>query len=183
MTPEQMTAWATVGLALITGTLAFATFKLWRSTNTLVLGAQETAKHQLRPYLHVKEAMAGIRDDLLVAEVTIENFGQTPAYEVTKWAGLAAYPDGATLVFPPPGPGKRKFKSIIGPGYPLTDIYPGDPVAQLTPFPPDGNIYLYGQLDYKDVFGEHHSTHFRLYVPQHQLTGRFRFCEVGNEAT
>lgn len=48
-------------------------------------------------------------------------------------------------------------------------------------------IYLYGEIDYRDIFGKHRFSNFRLrylgqYPPPPQ-GGLFNFSESGNDAT
>lgn len=82
-------------IATFTGFLFLATVLLWWATRNLVKGAERTSERQLRAYLHVKQAQAS-RDSegVLWAKVHIQNYGQTPAYDVVQWIGIVGVSDG-----------------------------------------------------------------------------------------
>lgn len=76
----------TGGLFAATIALFLATCALWWSTRRLVKGAEDTAKRQLRAYIHVPSTELTIHPEEIggwTANVTIKNFGQTPAYNMT----------------------------------------------------------------------------------------------------
>jgi hypothetical protein len=65
--------------------LAFATILLWFATRDLVLGAERTARQQLRAYVFVSAAKLNISGRSLesfVVDLIITNTGQTPAFDV-----------------------------------------------------------------------------------------------------
>ncbi len=86
---------ATIGLLVVTATLAYYTFGLWQSTQTLskdtaaassasILQMQSQEKRQLRAYVGV--AVAGYYPATtthpLAFRIEIKNYGQTPAYDL-----------------------------------------------------------------------------------------------------
>ena len=132
--------------------------------------ARETAMYELRAYVHVDTAEINVenRNEPSI-KVTARNFGRTPAMNVRHWIYmwtekhpligpdiLPVPPDDfqmATSVLPPDGhhqiPINRKPP-------PLPDI-----VASLLGTP-EATLYVYGEIRYRDVFGEERNTKYRL---------------------
>jgi hypothetical protein len=67
-------------IAVFTVILGVATWKLWRSTDALVRGAEVTAERQLRAYVGVRRIYFDKSNPGSISVVVeINNFGQTPA--------------------------------------------------------------------------------------------------------
>lgn len=151
----------------------------------------DTAERQLRAYVLVGAAQVenigvGLEPK---TKVTIQNFGQTPAYELRQWSNM-----GFDL-FPP----------TIDP--PMEDradpmaTHPLGPGAKLYAFPIlkrrmrqceiDGLIkgevalYIIGKITYKDAFGQERVTEYRLFCggPIGIEDGKTAATEMGNTAT
>src|SRR5882724_10012836 len=76
---------AILALALVTGSQALYTAKLWKSTRRLADSGQATAHRQLRAYLAVSDIVyePPTEGQAPRVTVTIQNFGATPAYKLT----------------------------------------------------------------------------------------------------
>jgi hypothetical protein len=87
--------------AIFTVLLGLATIFLWLATRDLVDNAERTSQRQLRAYVfpdtvdaYDKGNLPGVaRNEALegyvVIHTTTKNSGQTPAYEVIHWGGIA----------------------------------------------------------------------------------------------
>jgi hypothetical protein len=94
-TPEEISAAATVVLAIVTFVLAFGTVFLWLATKKLVVSAETTAERQLRAYVFIKTVnLELVMGKPPIAHIKLRKFGKTPAYEMTEWAkmGFDQYP-------------------------------------------------------------------------------------------
>lgn|SRR6266542_1207086 len=125
---EAVTAAATVALAVLTLVLAFGTIFLYFATRRLVIGAEDTARRQLRAYVFAVRPEIGDWKDRnlsnlnpLMAKLIIKNTGQTPAYECRVIGGMCIRDYSRDLVGPvsvveldynDPGIGK----GMLGPG-------------------------------------------------------------------
>jgi hypothetical protein len=148
-------AFVTLALAGITGVLAKYTYKLWSATNKLVIGADNTAKHELRAYMGVETVQ--IHSGGLVAphcgKFIIRNFGRTMAKDTEIWInGIMTVEDITDFPL-----GERKIKTVVMPNEKIGlkhEVY----------WPEDrlGSIYLWGMIKYRDVFDEDHWTIFRF---------------------
>src|SRR5260221_9762787 len=81
-------------LVVFTALLFAATVFLYLATRNLVVGAQDTAKRQLRAYVAVA-AHDGPRlqsDKPISVSVQLTNLGQTPAHHVTSWMSINVQP-------------------------------------------------------------------------------------------
>jgi hypothetical protein len=128
--------------------------------------AENTAKQQLRAYICMDTAELRFVNSQLSAIVNFKNSGQTPAHEVQGWVGadITSHPL-AKVLSKPLNAGLIYPKNTVGPGtgiqfmsrrIPLTEI---DILAMFTP---QTTFFAYGQLTYKDVFGDQWHTSFRL---------------------
>src|SRR5260221_8240718 len=75
---------AILALALVTGSQALYTAKLWKSTRQLHDRGQATAHRQLRAYVAVSDIVyePPVEGQVPRVTVTIQNFGATPAYKL-----------------------------------------------------------------------------------------------------
>src|SRR5258705_4982412 len=67
-------------IAFFTVILGVATWALWRATQKLVEGAEDTGKRQLRAYLIVEGTNIESKPGKFISHFRIENTGQTPAH-------------------------------------------------------------------------------------------------------
>jgi hypothetical protein len=174
-------------LVIVTAVLAWFTFWLWNATRKLVTDAKETAKRQLRAYVHVSE-MIPTRSlsatSMPAMQVIIKNFGQTPAYrlriETKTLVDRVAQP--TLLAFPE----RLKLGSthVLAPGgvfaHHTDGLNPSDTELQairaLT-----HRIYLIGAIEYTDAFGD-----FRRETVRNSLNASNLVLEVeaeGNESS
>jgi len=150
---------ANVILVLFTGGLFHATYRLSKSTEALVKGANDTAKRQLRAYVgcdHISILANPIRGEFL-----IRNFGQTIAKDVqVRLAGAIENVQPLTSF----DSGILKCKTVIMPG----EAARWDAPVEIAEHDVDllsqgiGSIKIWGRVDYEDVFGELHWTTFRF---------------------
>jgi len=184
-------------IALFTAGLFWATWYLYRATKRLVGGAEDTAQRQLRAYVlvegvHVKNAVSG--EGQMLAQVTIKNFGQTPASEIVTVTGFAfgGWPlsRDLTLTIPESEFTKpNRSRSVLGPTQtehattlvraPTSDERQALITGQLA-------IVIYGEIRYLDAFKRQQTTKYRFMMggPVGTTTaGHLAACEEGNEAT
>jgi hypothetical protein len=162
--------WALVFVAGITGFLiwiqASETAKATQAMLRQVEVTTDTAERQLRAYLcvsrsEVKFPMEGIA----VASVHVKNCGVTPAYEVRHWihTWLEAHPLSVSL--PTPAEDFKMSTAILG----ASDFH----IMESEPHVIDPNwipafgtkmatLYVYGRIEYRDVFGKTRFTNYRL---------------------
>jgi hypothetical protein len=125
-----------------------------------------------------------------IAKIAIKNAGQTPAYHVGHWGSICfrEYPLASPL---PSNPHTaRPMPSIMGPGTIATKLFLFGP--SLTPQQisdlraGSGAVYVYGEVTYRDAFGNERFTNYRLMY--HIIGGAIgvstdlSFTEDGNEA-
>jgi hypothetical protein len=167
-TPETVTAAGTVALAFLTLVLAAGTFFLWLATRSLVKGAEDTARKQLRAYIGV-EPGGIIRlqgSDLLRGHYIIRNVGGIPAKDIAMFAVTSYFNDGSQRTF------------TIGQLYQTTNaIVPHakmtfgtatatdvDSVVAAEEYETDsgldGFIFVWGRVTYTDEFGTDGRTDF-----------------------
>jgi hypothetical protein len=179
-------------LAAFTFMVFGATALLWRATRGLVEGAEDTAERQLRAYVHARfteKTTHVVAGQKITCEMIIENSGQTPAYDVHSNTNICAA-DFPFSGLPPltyvPGAGSR---NVIHPRQTFTTTAESDSVlsAEDLRSAMEGTtkrLYLYGEVRYRDIFGEARYTRFRLMSPPGLAHPRatFGFCHEGNEA-
>jgi hypothetical protein len=189
---ENLIAYSTVVLAVVTALLAWFTFRLWKSTSKLVVGAEKTAERQLRAYVMVPHVTIknikrhdGIVDQFFVF-ITVKNFGQTPATYCTYWVELSAHEFLLKTPLKKPDSAKNSGIGIIAPGDKFT-------IRTEIPLLSDGGeihngryaLYVYGKFNYNDAFGGKQTTDFCFMRNGESWTsdGEMEVCEKGNEAT
>lgn len=180
---ELVAAIATVFIAVYTIVLAVATRKL-------VVDNEESAKRQLRAYISVdtKDVLtpAGVADQTRVG-IIICNCGQTPAHDLSIWMsiGVGAYPLNKE---PPPPPKPHvKVKTVLHPGKDrmaaiacpiLSEAVRNEVISGAKA------IYLWGNITYKDVFGDDQVTSFVFFMCGEAVgMGRWAHYPEGNKAT
>jgi hypothetical protein len=171
---------AILALALVSGSQALYTAKLWKSTRRLADSGQATAHRQLRAYVAVSDIVYEplIEGQAPRVTITIRNFGATPAYKLAiavaaQIAGneqqlCVATSPSRTLGHLPPGVEFAITRSaLIYPGTVLTDE--ADSAR---------SVFVHGCIEYVDTFGDPHFTRFRLQDGPDQ---KFFACQEGNE--
>jgi hypothetical protein len=159
--------------------------------------AKDCAERQLRAYIAVSKAFAQWvpEDGLLARQVRIcvdtKNTGQTPAKSVKSWITAVSAP-----------PNQDEFEIPTDAQHPLSDAVQGagqashfdiwHPVLTFTEDEVavwkrgERSLFVYGRIDYTDVFGHGWYTEFRLRThPDGVDTDGCKFisCNSGNDAT
>jgi hypothetical protein len=170
-------------------------FTFWetRRTASAAINAnklsEDTAKRQLRAYVLVESVVAS-KDprskDGFGAVVTTKNFGMTPAKDLSEWVEITVADLPLTISLPPHKP-NNPSRSIVGPGVSTIQI------PTMKKLPDDiesavlenrAAIYVYGEVQYADAFGERRTTKYRLMSSgQGHVLGLYRACSEGNEYT
>lgn len=187
---EPTVSWwpsANAWLVIFTCGLFAATVALVRATQALVRGADNTAKHQLRAYVGIQRIIIG-RNNPLVARVFITNTGKTMAKHVTVTIGSMLHFVGT----PQFESGERQPKIVVMPNEVcgFTQEIGINPNADFLRFSREGmgTIYVWGRIDYSDVFGELHWTTFRFEHGEHITTDPLnevwttKYAADGNDA-
>jgi hypothetical protein len=151
-------------LVLATGTIALAIFSL---IQIFVFRDQE--KRQLRAYAFAKPI--SITDFSTSThpstQVIFKNSGQTPAYHLT--GSTAVYPSSYPLSVPIPS-GTRESTPLEATLNPAAENDIGGSDTMQRPITPDEanairdgktmRMYVYGSINYRDVFGDVHYSNF-----------------------
>lgn len=186
LSPENIIAIFTVIIGIATALLFFA-------TDNLVRGADDTARKQLRAYVHAiftnKTGTFFIQlGHSLEIPITIENSGQTPAYDVVVniMAVVHDYPmtsplpnliesEGSKTVLHP----RAKIYCTISLSDSLTQVQVDDIKIRGTK-----KIYMFGKVSYRDIYNIPRETTIRLMSMEIKNTGQYAFtyCNEGNDA-
>lgn len=171
---------AILALALVTGSQALYTAKLWKSTRRFDDSGQATARRQLRAYLAVSDIVyePPIEGQAPRVTVTIQNFGATPAYKlaiavdaqiVSNEQQLSVATSSCRTLghLPPRVEFAISRAALIYPG-----TVPRDEVDSAR------SVFVHGCIEYVDTFGDPHFTRFRLQDGPDQ---KFFACQEGNE--
>lgn len=169
---KEESGWAKIftdPMMFFTLVLAIASGGLWWATRKLVLGAEDTARRQLRAYVSVKldGQMFYGSDGCLNAPFITKNSGVTPTNEMkcSFFIGLFRFPLDTELdppTFPPASSNAA--------------LFPGEQVRQYAALPAKINdselsvikkseaaIFVWGEVRYLDAFNTERSTRFRMY--------------------
>lgn len=164
-----------------------AAFAANRSVETM----QDTARRQLRAYVTIDSAAIKFPEPGVPSvTVIVKNAGQTPAHDLRHWIHqwIETYPLKVQLPLPPEG--FVMSASLLGAGatHEMHITHPR-PIVKL-PFldqigTPEATIYVYGGINYKDVFGEQQFVRYRLMYggPHKPSLGNLSPCAEGNEAS
>lgn len=173
-------------LALVTGVLAFFTYRLWRSTSNLVREGHQTAQRELRAYVfpfQFEKIIPRVGNNTFApteVSILIHNFGKTPAYQLR----VAAKAEISTSM--------EHLELVTDTGPVLGHLAPDATHPAIVPIipaiPPAGSgsegdtaksiLYVHGRVTYIDAFGVERYTTFRQ---RNERDGRFTSCGVGNE--
>lgn len=189
---ENWLTYSTIWLAGVTTLLALFTFWLWSATRKLVIGAEDTAKRQLRAYISVHgSGISGVEiGHTPVAKIAIKNSGQTPAYDVKVQIALTAVATASDLAA-----ALRKNKApIVGPVQigPSGKISPSSIMGSaITTAALESlmnhtyTLFVHGRVDYTDIFKRSHWLTFRLFQDGKGVpigSDRLLICDEGNDA-
>ena|ERR1017187_7927720 len=126
----------------------------------------DTAKRQLRAYLGISKSLVKFTEDgALEAQFHIKNTGQTPAYEVKvwRWAIVREYPLSGPLPHPAITPIRTsgmlssQDKRII-----VAEKFKAPDVVMQAINTPEAAFFVYGEIAYKDVFGDSYTLEYRM---------------------
>jgi hypothetical protein len=169
---------AILALALVTGSQALYTARLWKSTRRLADSGQATAHRQLRAYVAVSDIVyePPVDGQAPRVTITIQNFGATPGYKLAVAVDVqiasneqqlsVATTSSRTLGHLPPGVEFAITRSA------LIGTVPRDEADSAR------SVFVHGCIEYVDTFGDPHFTRFRLQDGPDQ---KFFACQEGNE--
>lgn len=186
----KLMAWTSAGSVLISIGALGGLFVSLRQTGSALSVTRAMGQSASRAYVSLhKSEMQDVRDGgRPIAVIQFKNWGQSPAKLTASriWMSLRPFPLAGELDYPPntaqPG------KSVLGPGHEVA-MRPSLPRA-ITPAEFAGLregrlvIFVYGFVEYEDVFGRSFVYRYRL---KHGgdagiNTPQFAWCEDGNEA-
>jgi hypothetical protein len=119
---------------------------------------EDTAKRQLRAYVNIEEGGIGGG----TANITVKNFGQTPANFLTFWAD-AVVTDRGNPPFARPD-GAENSPEISVPPQGSFEMHPKIRDSR-SRNPADWTFYAFGEFNYTDIFGKRQSAQFYLRAP------------------
>lgn len=185
---EELIAYGTLALAIVTAFLAWFTFRLWKATGKLVVGAENTAERQLRAYiLHNNDEEMDHNGGRIKVTVRIKNFGQTPAHKLRCWLFMGFYKFPLDVPLDAPDYEKGSL-STLGPTGIITQTIELPAALNQAEFNAvlkgEGAIYVSGELYYFDVFNVERSTKFRFVSTGNDFSRcKLAVCNEGNVAT
>lgn len=164
---KAVVAISTVVIAAFTFALFVATLLLWCATSKLVEGSEEIGKRQLRAYVSVTKGYVSHFAEAapLETNLVIRNAGKTPAYDFSVMATVNVHPasNKEFPTFPAKGSSSR---GILGPRMKAyVTRFTAKPLSDTTHkgiISGDLAISVYGELHYRDAFGEKQWTKFRF---------------------
>lgn len=176
---------------IINSCLVLITFGLLVATIRIVIITSKTAKRQLRAYVSARladgEKVFPDENNCLSVPLIIENHGQTPAHSFKSSCFVSVYKEPLQDTFDAPD-FKNGSMALLAPGQKLR-IYP------TLPNPIDNStvnaikskkcvFYVWGYLEYTDIFKDTQTMCFRLYsAGQDFERGELAYCKEGNNAT
>jgi len=188
---DNLIAYSTLGLGIITGILAIFTGALWLATRKLVIDTKDTSKRQLRAYVNVLQGKVFNPYDPpnRIFRIDIKNFGQTPAHDVSivYQCIIREFPLDKTKPLNEITNLEHGFYSVLAPSC----IYRQDILAPVNAEwvetkLADGTaaIYCFGEVKYRDAFNDNHITTFRYMCRGEGIAnGDVSPCEDGSKAT
>jgi hypothetical protein len=162
------------------------------ATRNLAVNARDTARRELRAYVLVSGAKVHYVDEPLRrrVEITIKNFGRTPAHNLRFWAGAGVreFPLVSPLDQPPDG--LRISSDVLPPGrasemiVPIRRVHMDMESALQGGTSATAAIFIFGQITYLDAFNQERITDFRLMCWGEGFgSGKASPCEEGNGYT
>lgn len=185
---DRLLTISTICMAIATIALALFTFALWWATRRLVIDSNESSKRQLRSYVSVVATgkIPNSLNPLLPAfQIKIRNTGQTPAADVRSWRGIGIHELPLVTELKPP-------VAVTD-----TDLVIGSqcesvlPIRRARPFTTEQingvqmgthAIYVFGRVEYRDVFDDLHFTDFCLYETDGGPDAGLKHAPSGNNA-
>jgi hypothetical protein len=145
---------------------AATAFLAW-TTWLLVSGADKTAKRQLRAYVHPMNGRADrTSDNKIRVNLTLKNWGQTPAYELRHKTAVRFVPPEAPSGYSEEGLLVEEIVIPPGAEYPIhmysRDSFDIDDEVEYREN--RKTILVYGELIYRDAFDQLQTTTFRYEV-------------------
>lgn len=179
----EIVAISTLVMAMFTVGLFISNYLLWKS-------GEKHSERELRAYVHVSEAsIRNFGSSIPVeANLSVKNFGQTPAYDFCLITGLGIHELPRHDFTPYERTEGLESKGTLGPGDSVE--VPRVMPKVLTPeicqriLRREVAIFCFGKIDYRDAFGKARFTNFRYIaqpVTSHILS--FTATENGNDAT
>lgn len=187
---ERVALW-TERLTYVTGALAVFTLMLWIATYCLFREGKHTARRQLRAYVMIDKCLVrgtktqgGLHEDWI--NLTLKNFGQTPAKNISYWIEMAAKSAKAPT---------RLIRQNSTKDAKIEAIAPGSEFITKCEIPllDGGNdirggvnaLYVFGAITYFDVFDDERTTEFRFSRSGEGWTsdGEMETCQGGNKIT
>jgi hypothetical protein len=148
----------------------------------------DTAQRQLRAYVSVDSASR--LDDIdgrPVFEVRLVNAGQTPAYQVVSWIGIAFREYLLTSPLVRPEANEQAPRSSVGPKALFFSRIVGRTALtaehQALLDQHERVIYVHGGVTYKDTFGFDRHLNYAFYWGGPRQTTYLRPCIDGNDAS
>jgi hypothetical protein len=137
-------------------------------TERIINQMKDTTQKQLRAYLGVSECCLKLEPpNIPEGQVSIKNFGQTPARKVRQWIGIAIFPQPLVGQLPEPPEGMQTSVSIISPGSHHINVAPVKVPIRACDLPslytPEHSVYVYGRVAYEDIFENEWSTNYRFF--------------------
>jgi hypothetical protein len=195
-------ALSTFGVFVFTVALVISTLLLWKAGEKQLALAADTAQRQLRAYVNPDSITLWDGATLTPPQMNRANLpgivllwrntGETPAKNVVSWSRIAVISPRVEGRYNPPARLERHFSNVLGRGIPgnrsfwyrraLTPQQIADVGAGRL------GIYVYGRLEYQDVFGKAHWTTYKyvyissVFPPTGTGGGTFNICLTGNDA-
>jgi hypothetical protein len=145
-----------------TDSLRESSDKLWDASERQLEHLKESAERQLGAYIGVSEGRIVSYDwgNTFVAEITIKNTGQTPAYQVTHYISATSRDRGTIESFNMPA--KKPQKWVMAPSASWKLAQNIGPINVGTIQQGQREIFVWGHVDYFDVFDKPQWLEFRL---------------------
>lgn len=167
---DNLIAYSTLVLAIVTSILAIFTGALWLATRKLVIDAKDTSKRQLRAYLSVSIGGGSYqerhKDIRFEVRPSLLNSGNTPAHNITYWARAEVLPFPLPDDFDfPPTKDTLQSSLVLGPhqniilNAMINEFFP-DEEAEIIKKGNGRRPCIWGIVSYTDVFGDGHTTKF-----------------------
>jgi hypothetical protein len=135
-------------------------------TDKILAQMKDTSERQLRAYIGVSKVHLNVtRPEMPVGMVELQNFGQTPAYKVRQWVGIAPQPHPLLAPLGKPDnvlksvsvmPPTVKHSSIVN----LKKPFPANVVPHIGTLA--WTIYVHGEVVYEDAFGTERHVSYRF---------------------
>jgi hypothetical protein len=162
-------------------------------SDEILAHSEEASERELRAYLFVRHGFihnVGVVGATWFAEITIENGGQTPAYEVVT--GFAIRGDSWPLKRPMPDipDAIEGGRSILGPGAQhIVRVEPSDDINEVhvgALMAKKATLWVTGRVCYRDIFGDPQWITCRLFCggkSDYKPTGELSPWDDGNDAS